>query len=108
MCRNGGMKMEEKNYAYRLEIIANKSIQGDMFDIFKKKNIVRNFTIIPMAHGVGTSGPRQGDHIWPEENFILIVYCAEEEAVKIKESIEELKCLFVDEGIKIFEMKIPE
>ena len=52
--------------------------------------------------GVGDSGPRRGDHVWPEENFLMIIYCEEEMAVKLRELIGELKKLFPDEGIKMF------
>jgi len=88
----------------RIEIIANRSIEADMFDLFKKKGIAKQYTRIPEVFGVGTSGPRMGDHIWPEENFILIVYCEEEEARAIREAVGELKSFFKDEGIKLFEM----
>ena len=88
----------------RIEIIANRSIEGDMFDLFKQKNIVHHYTKIPSVYGSGSSGPRMGDHIWPEENFILIIYCSEEEANVIKGAIDELKTFFKQEGIKLFEM----
>jgi hypothetical protein len=97
--------MEQKQTLHRIEIIANRSVEADMFDIFKQKKIVQHYTKIPAAYGVGSSGPRMGDHIWPEENFILVVYCTEEEAEKIKEAIRELKYLFNKEGIKLFEIK---
>ena len=86
----------------RVEIFANHSIEEDMFDLFTKKDIVRNYTKIPSVMGSGSSGPRRGDHIWPEENFILIVYCSAEEAAQINEVITELKQFFPEEGIKIF------
>jgi hypothetical protein len=88
----------------RIEIIANRSIEEDMFDLFKRKGIVKNYTKIPEVYGVGNEGPRMGNHVWPEANFILIVYCDEEEAHSIKEAIGELKDFFEDEGIKLFEM----
>lgn len=97
--------MEQEQGLHRIEIIANRSIEADMFDIFKRKNIVHNYTKIPTVYGVGSSGPRMGDHIWPEENFILIVYCSEEEAEEIKEAVTELKSFFKQEGIKLFELK---
>ena len=40
--------------------------------------------------------------MWPEENFLMIIYCEEEMAVKLRELIGELKKLFPDEGIKMF------
>ncbi|MEA1910918.1 MAG: hypothetical protein U9N32_04465 [Spirochaetota bacterium] len=90
----------------RIEIIANRSIQDDMFDAFNKANIVKHYTLIPVVFGMGNSGPRMGDHIWPEENFCLIIYCDETEADKIKSVISELKAFFTNEGIKLFEISI--
>ena len=86
----------------RVEIIANHSIEEDMFEQFNRRGIVQAFTKIPNVQGVGTSGPRRGDHIWPEENFILIIYCDDDEAAQIQEAIEEVKEFFPDEGIKVF------
>ena len=90
----------------RIEIIGNKSIEEDLFDMFKKKNIANYYTKIPIVHGVGSSGPRNGDHIWPEENFLIIIYCDEKEVDEIKKTISELKEYFKDEGIKFFETDI--
>ena len=59
----------------RIEIIANRSIEGDLHDALKEAGAAQHYTKIPVVHGVGNSGPRMGDHIWPEENFIMIVYC---------------------------------
>jgi hypothetical protein len=103
--RRHKMEQEQNQRLHRIEIIANRSIEGDMFDMFKQKDIVHHYTRIPGIYGAGSSGPRMGDHIWPEENFILIVYCPEEEAEKIKSTIRELKSLFSKEGIKLFEIK---
>ncbi len=90
----------------RIEIICNRSIEEDLFNIFKRKNIVEFYTKIPVVHGIGSSGPRMGDHIWPEENFMLIIYCDEKEADLIREAIEELKQYFKSEGVKMFELDV--
>jgi hypothetical protein len=88
----------------RLEVIGNRSIEEDMFDVFKRYDVVHYYTKVPVVHGAGNSGPRMGDHVWPEENFILIIYCDDAEAEKIRQAIEDLKLFFKDEGIKLFEM----
>ena len=90
----------------RIEIIGNKSIEEDLFDTFKKKDIVKNYTKIPIVYGVGTSGPKQGDHVWPEENFLIIVYCSDSEAKKILNAVKEVKSYFKDEGLKLFESEL--
>jgi len=88
----------------RIEIIANRSIQEDMFDAFKKADVVKHYTLFPGVLGVGKSGPRMGDHIWPEENFNLVLYCDSEEADNVKRIVKELKERFSHEGIKLFEI----
>ena len=90
----------------RIEIFANRSIQEDMFDAFAKAEIVKHYTLFPVVLGSGKSGPRMGDHIWPEENFSIIIYCENEESVKIKSIIVELKNFFTNEGIKLFEISV--
>lgn len=89
----------------RIEIIANRSIEEDLFEALGRVDAAAYYTKIPVVFGIGKSGPRMGNHIWPEENFILIVYCNEEEAKRIRTAISELKSFFTTEGIKIFEME---
>ena len=90
----------------RIEIIANRSVEADMFDLFNKRGIVKHYTRIPEVFGVGRQGPRMGDHVWPEENFLLLVYCGDEEARAIGEAVAELKSFFKSEGIKMFEISV--
>ncbi len=90
----------------RLEIIVNQSIETDLFETFSRYGVARQYTKIPGAHGVGNSDPKMGDHIWPEENVVLIVYCGEKEALAIGEAIAEVKKRFPDEGLKYFEMTL--
>jgi hypothetical protein len=86
----------------RAEIIANISVQEELFDFFAREKIVLHYTLFPKVHGAGTSDPKKGDAVWPEENFMLIVYCDEVELSKIKDVLHEVKKIFPDEGIKMF------
>lgn len=90
----------------RVEIIGNRSIEEDLFEVFPKDESIIYYTKIPVVHGLGSSGPRLGDNIWPEENFMLIIYCTDMVASKIKLSVEELKKYFINEGIKMFETEL--
>jgi hypothetical protein len=89
----------------RVEIIGNRSIQEDMFDVFTKYQLLNNYTIIPVVHGAGSSTPKQGDTVWPEENFLFISYCSADALPAFKEALQELKSYFPDEGIKMFLME---
>ena len=93
----------------RLEMIANRSVEGDLFDLMHKRGLGEvHYTRIPVVYGVGDSGPRQGDHVWPEENFLLLIYCGEDVADRLTEVVRELKRVFPDEGIKLFRVPVLE
>ena len=86
----------------RVELFANRSVQEDLFERLQKEGLAQYFSLIPETQGVGINGPRRGDHIWPEENFILIAYVPEEEARRIKVVVEDLREFFPTEGITLF------
>jgi hypothetical protein len=58
--------------------------------------------------GVGRSGPKMGDAIWPEENFALVIWCEDEEARTIEQALAAVKERFPDEGIKLFGLRSGE
>lgn len=90
----------------RIEIIANRSVEEDLLEGFEKAGVGKYYTKVPIVVGVGNSGPRMGDHIWPEENFMLIIYCENEEAEGIQKVVADQKAFFKNEGIKIFELEM--
>ena len=86
----------------RLEIIANHSVEENILEALKDGGVGKYYTKYPTIFGVGTSGPRMGDSIWPEENFALVIWCEEEEARQILLAMEKVKKQFPDEGVKVF------
>jgi hypothetical protein len=86
----------------RVEIVANHSVEENVLDALKDHGVGKYYTFYPKVHGVGTSGPRMGSAVWPEENFSLVIWCEEEEAIGIAGAIAEVKAKFPDEGIKVF------
>ncbi len=86
----------------RLEIFANHSVEVDILEALREQGVGSRYTIVPSVHGVGNSNPRLGDPIWPEENFMLIIYCDEEEASRVAHAVGDVKARFPDEGIKLF------
>ncbi len=89
----------------RIEIIANRSVQEELFDLFARSGVGSRYTLVPQVHGAGSSEPKQGDSVWPEYNFMLILYCEDQEAPVVIEAVRELKRIFPDEGIKLFEVE---
>lgn len=92
----------------RVEVIGNRSIQEDFFDRLAEREVGQSHTLFPEVQGVGNSGPRQGDHVWPEENFVFFAYVEREEARAIKEIVMELKRVFEGEGMKFFATEATE
>ena len=86
----------------RLEIIANNSVEENILDAFKASGVAKFYTKIPNVHGVGKHGPRMGDAIWPEENFVFVIWCDPAEAAQIQTALSAVKEKFPDEGIKLF------
>jgi hypothetical protein len=86
----------------RIEIIANHSVEENILDALKYEGVGKYYTKYPTIHGVGTSGPRMGDAIWPEENFAMVIWCEAEEAQGIERAVAFVKKKFPDEGIKLF------
>ena len=86
----------------RVEIIANHSVEENILDALKYEGVGKHYTKLPNILGVGRSGPRMGDSVWPEENFVLFIWCEEEEARGIERAVAAVKKKFPDEGIKIF------
>ena len=86
----------------RVEIIANHSVEENIHEALAKVGAGKNYTKIPNIYGAGSQGPRMGDAIWPEENFMLVIWCEENEALLIKKAIYSVKEIFPNEGIKIF------
>jgi Nitrogen regulatory protein P-II len=88
----------------RIEIIANHSVEADIIEAVDSSGNESYYTKVPIVHGKGKSNPKMGDSVWPEENFMLIIYTERECANLIKEKINRIKIEFPDEGIKYFEL----
>jgi hypothetical protein len=86
----------------RIEIVANHSVEENILEAFAHEKVGKFYTKYPNVFGVGSSGPRMGDAIWPEENFALAIWCEEEEARGIARAVAAVKEQFPDEGIKLF------
>ncbi|MDR0624116.1 MAG: hypothetical protein LBG10_06765 [Treponema sp.] len=86
----------------RVEIIANHSVEENILEALANEGAGKYYTRYPNVLGTGSSGPRMGDAVWPEENFVLVIWCEEEEARAISRAVAAVKERFPDEGIKVF------
>lgn len=92
----------------RLEIIANNTVEQDIKDALALPDERLCFSRIASIHGQGRQVPRQGDEVWPEENFLLFIYCDEEKARTYIEGVKKVKERFPQEGIKVFALPYEE
>ena len=92
----------------RLEIIANNTVEQDIKDALGTEVEDLRFSRLGGVHGQGRQVPRQGDGVWPEENFMLIIYCSEDNARSYVRGIRKVKERFPQEGIKIFALPFKE
>lgn len=92
----------------RVEIIANNSVEENILEALAAENAGKFYTKIPNALGVGRSGPKRGDAIWPEGNFVLVIWCEEDEALAIERAVAKVKGEFPGEGVKLFGLRSGE
>jgi hypothetical protein len=86
----------------RIEIIANRSVEENLLEAFRNEGVAKFYTKYPNVLGVGSTGPRMGDAVWPEENFALVIWCERDEISGIERALSAVKKQFPDEGIKLF------
>jgi nitrogen regulatory protein PII len=92
----------------RLEIIANNTVEEDIQNVFNQIDKDFSYTRVNSVHGRGHSSPRMGNAVWPEENFIYIIYADEDTAKDFIDAIRKIKKEFTREGIKIFAVPVVE
>jgi hypothetical protein len=85
-----------------MELIANHSVEEETINALERK--IENFyyTVIPNVHGRGKNAYRMGSATWPEENFMVISYLNDSDALAAEEAVKEVKLRFPGEGIKLF------
>ncbi|MDR0655490.1 MAG: hypothetical protein LBG22_04180 [Treponema sp.] len=88
----------------RIEIIANHSVEENVLEALKDEGVGKYYTLYPNVTGIGSSGPRMGDAVWPEENFALVIWCEVEEAAGIRRAVTKVKERFPVEGVRLFSL----
>ncbi len=91
-----------KEANYRVEIIANQSVQEDITELLEQEIPEIQYTVIPTVQGRGGHSKKLGSTTWPEQNFVLFAYLSKENAKKAKTIIEAVKQKFSSEGISFF------
>lgn len=86
----------------RVEIMAAQAILEDVLEALEHYAVPMHYTIIPAAQGKGNTIPKLGDDVWPEENFVLIIYCDDAILEKIEMAVHLVKKKYDHEGIGYF------
>ncbi len=87
---------------YRIEIIANQSVEEEITEALEEADENLYYTFIPSVQGKGRQQKRLGDETWPELNCMFILYVDDITLLLTKEIINGIKSRFPNEGIKIF------
>jgi len=90
----------------KAEIISNQSVMDDVIEALENKIPEIEYTIIPGVQGKGLHSKKLGDTIWPELNFYLFSFIADEKVDAVKEIMKALKTKFPKEGISDFYIKV--
>ncbi|MBB6208260.1 PG0541 family transporter-associated protein [Borreliella lanei] len=99
-----------KFYKYRIEIISNLSLELDVFEYIEKIEQELGESIyyskIENVYGKGKKGEKHGNGVWPEENFILIIYTSNQSIVnRLNDIVDELNRSYPTEGINFFVLR---
>ena len=86
----------------RVEIVANQSVYTELIGNLEECIPDFLYTVIPLAHGRGSSSYKLGDSTWPETNFMLFAYTEDSAEQKINQVVRYVKLKFPTEGIKMF------
>ena len=87
---------------YRVEIIANQSVEDDITEYLEEIIPDFEYTLVPTVHGRGLRSKKLGTTTWPEQNFLMFAYVSRENAIKIKEAVAQVIQRFPKEGISFF------
>lgn len=88
----------------RIEIMFSLSLEEDVLTLLAPIPEAKFYTIIPGVHGKGLTTPKMGDSVWPQENELMIIYCADEGAPKIEKAMAKIRKIYPDEGCACFVM----
>lgn len=99
-----------KFYNYRIEIVSNLSLELDVFEYIEKiEQELGEFIYhskIGNVYGKGKKGEKHGNGVWPEENFILIIYTSNQSIVeRLKDIVDDLNRYYPTEGINLFVLR---
>jgi len=91
-----------QNESYRIEIIANQSVEEELAEAIEAAEGPLYYTFLPAVQGRGRQQKKTGDDTWPELNCIYILYTDERGLAILKDIVSGLKARFPREGIKFF------
>ncbi|WP_210359721.1 PG0541 family transporter-associated protein [Borreliella garinii] len=99
-----------KFHRYRIEIISNVSLELDILECMEKIEQELGepiyYSKIENVYGKGKKGEKHGNGVWPEENFILIIYTSNKSIVnRLKDIVDDLNRSYPTEGINFFILK---
>ncbi len=92
----------------RVEIVGNHAVEEDLIEHLEDSLPNLRYTLVGDVQGAGSCGKRLGDGVWPELNFLLILYLSQDEAFLALGSVREVKRTYPNEGLKAWTWTVTE
>jgi len=86
----------------RIEIICDVTIEDEIIDALESLDGISGYSNISPVKGTGNHGPRKGDHVWPEENSLIIIYLNDDKTEMLQKLIDDKRKQFPRNGIAAF------
>lgn len=89
----------------RFEIICDASIETTLLEKLDDMKGITGYTYLAPVDGTGNHGPRRGNHVWPEENAMAIIYLEDQYTEELTNIIFDLRKRFPNNGVACFYME---
>lgn len=100
--KNKAASAKEALKAYvRIDLVFSQALEEDFVEQFEMNKIER-YTIVPIVKGKGYSQPKLGTAVWPQLNTMMITFCNEDDAEKVRRVVKLLRNKYKTEGIACF------
>lgn len=71
----------------RVEIIGNQVLLQDLLEMVERVLPAQYYTVMPVMLGKGSKGKASGDGVWPETNFVCLMFVHSEEHTTVLKKI---------------------
>lgn len=86
----------------RIEVILDATIAEEFSRRVDQLPGGLHYSMLESVKGRGTKGPRRGDSVWPEENYLYILYVDDDDEELTYQAIRQLRDDFPRSAVAAF------